>query len=96
MLAAVTRHELWVTTGTDERDVRTISIRVDEALLEALDAAAKPARRRRSEIIREALELWLRRRATAEQVRRHREGYRRHPANADEFEPVLRAQRWPR
>jgi hypothetical protein len=40
--------------------------------------------------------LWLRRRTLEEKVRRHREGYKRHPVTSDEFEPILRAQRWPK
>ena len=76
--------------------VRTISIRIDESLLKAVDAAVKPGQRRRSEVVREALELWLKRRALADKVRRHREGYQRHPVAPDEFAPVLKAQRWPK
>ncbi len=75
---------------------KTISIRIEESLLKAVDAAVKPEQRRRSEIIREALELWLKRRALEEKVRRHREGYKRHPVTPDEFEPILKAQRWPK
>jgi len=75
---------------------KTISIRIDEPLLKAVDVAMKSERRRRSEVIREALELWLKRRALEEKVRRHREGYKRHPVTPNEFEPILRAQRWPK
>ena len=75
---------------------KTISIRIEESLLKAVDVAMKPGRRRRSDVIREALELWLRRRALEEKVRRHREGYIRNPVSPEEFEPILRAQRWPR
>ncbi len=74
---------------------KSVTIRIDDSLLKAVDAALKPARRRRSEVIREALEFWLRRRAIEEKVCRHREGYSRHPIALDEFEPILRAQRWP-
>lgn len=76
--------------------VRTISFRIDESVLKAIDAAMKPDQRGRSEVIREALELWLRRRALEEKVRRHREGYKRHPVTPSEFDPILRAQRWPK
>ena len=69
--------------------MRTISIRIDESLLRAVDAAVRPEQRRRSDAIREALELWLKRRALAEKVRRHRQGYQRHPVAPDEFAPVL-------
>ena len=75
---------------------KIISIRIDDSLLKAVDAAVKPEQRRRSDVIREALELWLRCRALGEKVRRHREGYIRHPVTPDEFEPILRAQRWPK
>ncbi len=75
---------------------KTISIRIDESLLKAVDVAMQSERRRRSEVIREALELWLKRRALEENVRRHREGYKRHPVTPNEFEPILRAQRWPK
>lgn len=73
----------------------TISIRIDESVLKAVDAAC-PEKRGRSEVVREALELWLKRRTLAEKVQRHREGYKRSPVRGEEFEPVLRAQRWPK
>lgn len=75
---------------------KTIAVRIDEAVLKAVDAAARPGKRGRSEVVREALQLWLRRRSLAEKVRRHREGYERHPVKRGEFEPVLRAQIWPK
>lgn len=75
---------------------KTISVRIDESLLEAVDAAVGSAQRARSEVIREALELWLRRRSLMEKVRRHRDGYQRHPVTPEEFAPVLEAQRWPK
>lgn len=75
---------------------RTISIRIDESLIEAVDEAGEKAGAGRSAIIREALQLWLRRRSLAEKVRRHGEGYRHRPVEADEFGPVLEAQPWPK
>jgi len=75
---------------------KTISIRIDETLLKAVDVAMKSEQRGRSDVIREALELWLKRRALEEKIRRHLEGYKRHPVTPDEFEPILRAQRWPK
>lgn len=73
--------------------VRTISIRIDDSLLKAVDAAVKAEQRGRSEVIREALELWLKRRLLAEKIRQHRQGYAPHPVAPDEFEPILKAQR---
>jgi metal-responsive CopG/Arc/MetJ family transcriptional regulator len=75
---------------------KTISIRIDEGLLHAVDVAGKAEHRRRSEVIQDALEAWLKQRSLEEKVRRHREGYARHPVTADEFSPVLGAQTWPK
>ena len=75
---------------------KTIAVRIDESILKAVDAAARPGKRGRSEVVREALDLWLKRRAVAEKVRRHREGYKHRPLTREEFEPVLRAQTWPK
>lgn len=75
---------------------RTISLRIDDALLAEIEQAGAADRRGRSEVMREALELWLRQRTLAEQVRRHREGYSRKPVAPDEFAPVLEAQLWPK
>ena len=75
---------------------KTISIRIDEDLLHAVDVAGEAERRGRSEVIREALEAWLKRRALAEKVQRHRDGYTRHPVTPEEFSPVLGAQTWPK
>lgn len=75
---------------------KTISIRIDEELLHAVDVAGAAEHRGRSEVIREALETWLKRRALMEKVQRHREGYARHPVSSDEFAPLLKAQIWPK
>jgi metal-responsive CopG/Arc/MetJ family transcriptional regulator len=75
---------------------KNISIRIDEELLHAVDVAGEADQRGRSEVIREALEAWLKQRVLAEKVRRHREGYARHPVTPDEFEPILRSQVWPK
>jgi metal-responsive CopG/Arc/MetJ family transcriptional regulator len=74
---------------------KTISIRIDASLLRSVDEALEGRRRSRSAVFREALEMWLRQRRLDEKIRRHREGYSRHPVRPDEFEPILRAQRWP-
>jgi metal-responsive CopG/Arc/MetJ family transcriptional regulator len=75
---------------------KTISIRIEEELLHAVDVAGEAEHRGRSDMIREALESWLKHRTVAEKVRRHREGYARHPVVPDEFSPVLGAQTWPK
>ena len=75
---------------------KTISLRLDQRLLRAIEVASKSTHKDRSEVVSEALELWLKRRALAEKIRRHREGYARHPVSRDEFAPVLKAQLWPK
>lgn len=75
---------------------KLLSVRLDGALVEAVDAAGRAEKRPRSELVREALELWLKQRRTAERIARHRAGYGRRAVADDEFEPVLGAQRWPK
>ena len=75
---------------------RTISLRIDEALLQEIDLAGQSEKKGRSDLVREALELWLKQRSIAEKVRLHKEGYERHPVSDDEFAPVLGAQTWPK
>ncbi len=73
-----------------------ISLRIDESLLQEIDLACGSEKRSRSEVVREALGLWLKQRSIAEKVRLHREGYERHPVSDDEFASVLGAQTWPK
>jgi metal-responsive CopG/Arc/MetJ family transcriptional regulator len=75
---------------------KTISIRIDEELLHAVDVAGEAERKGRSEVIREALEAWLKHQTLQDKVRRHREGYTRHPITSEEFSPVFGAQTWPK
>jgi metal-responsive CopG/Arc/MetJ family transcriptional regulator len=75
---------------------RMVSLRIDAKVLDAVDRAGSAEGRARSDVVREALELWLKRRRLAEQVREHREGYARTPVGHDEFAPVLGAQTWPK
>jgi metal-responsive CopG/Arc/MetJ family transcriptional regulator len=73
---------------------RTIAVRIEDRLLRAIERAAP--RRKRSEIVREALQMWVARRELADKVRRHCEGYTTKPVAPDEFAPVLGAQAWPK
>ena len=75
---------------------QTISLRIDASLLQEIDLAGRADKRGRSEVVREALELWLKRRSLAEKVRLHTEGYERYPVGEDEFTHVLGAQTWPK
>jgi hypothetical protein len=47
-------------------------------------------------VVREALELWLKRWTIAEKVRRHREGYTRHPVGPNEFARFSEPGVWPK
>jgi metal-responsive CopG/Arc/MetJ family transcriptional regulator len=78
------------------RMAKLVSVRVEEDLLEEIDRAGGAEGRGRSEVVREALELWLERKRIAAKVRAHSKGYAKRPVKADEFEPVLSAQRWPK
>lgn len=75
---------------------KLLSVRLDEELVKAVDAAGRAERRLRSDVVREALELWLKQRRTAERVASHRAGYERRGVTSEEFTPVLGAQRWPK
>lgn len=70
-----------------------VSVRLDERLVRALDGAASG--RERSDVIREALEEWIRRRKVTEMVREHEEAYRRSPVQAGELDWLLHAAVWP-
>lgn len=68
-----------------------VSVRLDGRLVSAIDAVG----RERSEVVREALEEWLRRRRVGEMVREHEAAYRRAPVAADEFDWLLESAAWP-
>ena len=68
-----------------------VSVRLDQRLVRAIDAVG----RERSEVVREALEEWLRRRRVSEMVREHREGYRRTPADPGDLDWLVQASVWP-
>ena len=70
-----------------------VSVRLDERLVRALDGAA--AGRERSDVIREALEEWVRRRTLAEMVREHEAAYQRSPVQSGELDWLLEASVWP-
>lgn len=68
-----------------------VSVRLEERLVRALDAAG----RERSEVIREALEEWLRRRKVTAMVREHETKYRAKPMQPGEVDWLLDAAVWP-
>ena len=76
--------------------MKTVSIAVDEQLLEQIDALAQARRQKRSEILCEAARQWLKQQRIKTLVKQDRRGYRKQPVQPDEFGPLLRAQKWGR
>ena len=74
--------------------MKTVSIAVDEQLLEQIDAAAQARRQKRSEILSEAARQWLKQQRIKTLVKQDRRGYRKQPVHPDEFGPFIRAQKW--
>jgi metal-responsive CopG/Arc/MetJ family transcriptional regulator len=72
--------------------VKTISITIDEALLRAVDRAAKAGKRTRSDVCRLALRAWLARARHARRVSEEHEAYHTHPVEPDEFDGLIAAQ----
>ena len=75
---------------------RMITLRLSEALVERVDRERKRDGLSRAQVIKAALELWMRQRRLQEAIRREHDGYERHPVTPDEFGPVLGAQVWPK
>ena len=76
--------------------MKTVSIAVDEQLLEQIDAVAQVRRQKRSEILCEAVRQWLKQQRIKTLVKQDRRGYRKQPVQPDEFGPLIRAQKWGR
>ena len=74
--------------------MKTISIAVDEHLLEQIDTLAQARRKKRADLFSEAARQWLKQQRLKTLVKQDRQGYRKKPVQADEFEPFLRAQQW--
>jgi metal-responsive CopG/Arc/MetJ family transcriptional regulator len=74
--------------------MKTISIPIDDQLLEQIDAVAEAQHQKRAEVFCEAVRHWLKQQRIKALVKQDRKGYQRQPVQPDEFEPLLRAQRW--
>jgi metal-responsive CopG/Arc/MetJ family transcriptional regulator len=74
--------------------MKTVSIAVDEELLEQIDAVVQVHRQKRSEILCEAARQWLKQQRIITLVKQDRRGYRKQPVQPDEFGPLIRAQKW--
>ncbi len=67
---------------------------LDEDLVRSVDRVSRTLRVSRSAFTRDALREALARYAEAQQERKHREGYERHPVTADEFAVWEGEQDW--
>jgi metal-responsive CopG/Arc/MetJ family transcriptional regulator len=74
--------------------MKTVQMTMDEALIVAVDKAAKRLRTTRSAFTRDALRIALARIHTRELEQRHREGYARKPPRKREFTIWEREQVW--
>ena len=74
--------------------MKTVQMTLDEGLVRQVDALAKKLRTTRSAFTREALRSAIRQQKVAELERRHRRGYKVHPARADEFAVWESEQDW--
>ena len=65
--------------------MRTVQMTLDEELVKAVDRVSKRLRTSRSAFTRQALREALARYGVEQLERKHRRGYEKHPASADEF-----------
>jgi metal-responsive CopG/Arc/MetJ family transcriptional regulator len=72
--------------------MKTVSIAIDERLLEQIDAAARARRQKRLELLCEAARQWLKQQRLKALVKQDQKGYRQHPVQPDEFDPLIHRQ----
>ena len=72
--------------------MKTISITLDEDLLQGVDRAARSAKTSRSELFRVALREWLATRRRRKLAADDRAGYQQHPVTDDEFSGLIARQ----
>ncbi len=74
--------------------MKTIQMTLDEELVKAVDRVSKQLKTTRSAFTRKALREALARHTIEKMECKHREGYARHPAAADEFSVWEKEQAW--
>lgn len=74
--------------------MRTVQMTLDEELIKAVDRVSKRLRTSRSAFTRQALREALDRFNLEQLERKHRQGYERYPATADEFAGWEAEQAW--
>jgi len=74
--------------------MRTVQMTLDEHLVQTVDRVAKDLHTTRSAFAREALQQAVARVRTRRLEDKHRQGYLRKPAVADEFSVWKKEQKW--
>ena len=74
--------------------MRTVQMTLDEHLVQAVDRVAKDLHTTRSAFTREALKQAVARVKTQRLEEKHRQGYLRKPAAAEEFSVWEKEQKW--
>ena len=74
--------------------MRTVQVTLDEHLVQTVDRVAKDLHTTRSAFVREALRQAVARVKMQKLEEKHREGYLRKPAGADEFRAWEKEQKW--
>ena len=74
--------------------MKTVQMTLDEDLVRTVDRVSKKLNVSRSAFTRDALRESLARYTVAQQEKRHRAGYERHPVTADEFAIWESEQDW--
>ncbi len=74
--------------------MRTVQMTLDEDLVQMVDRVSKELHVSRSAFTRDALREALARHTVAQQEKRHREGYQRHPVPPGEFDLWAAEQDW--
>ena len=77
------------------RNMKSIQVVLDSALLRAIDGVARRAHMNRSALVRDALREYLMRLQTRELEARDRRGYREHPDASSELADWERVAAWP-
>jgi len=74
--------------------MRTVQMTLDDDLVKAVDRVSKQLHTSRSAFTRKALREALVRYSLEQQEIKHRQGYERHPVDADEFSVWETEQAW--
>ena len=74
--------------------MKTIQMKIDDDLLEAVDRVSRHLKTTRSAVIAEALRMVLQQPSITDLEHQHGQGYSRHPTKMDEFDGWETEQVW--